>query len=78
MSSIINNNNQYGESGDNVPEKLIQVTGGGKTDATSASDLTAIRAAIITGKQYKVELGNNTQGYVHTIKITDLSAGGNS
>ena len=74
ISSVINNNNQYGENGDNVPEKDIQVTSGGKTSATSSSDLTAIRAALIAGKQYNVAFENNDKGYVHTITITDLSS----
>ena len=78
MSSVINNNNQYGETGDNVPEKVIQVTGGGKTNATTSSDLTAIRAAIVTGRQYNVALSNNDSGFVHTITITDLSTGSKS
>lgn len=78
MSSVINNNNQNGESGNNVPEKVIEVTGGGKTSATSATDLTAIRASIVAGKQYNITIGYNTQGYVHTIGIEDLSAGGSS
>ena len=78
MSSIINNNNQYGETGDNVPEKVIQVTGGGKTNATSSTDLTSIRASIIAGKQYNVKLENNEQGYVHTVTIEDLSSGSSS
>ena len=78
MSSVINNNNQYGANADNVPEKVIEVTGGGKTNATSSSDLTAIRAAIVTGRQYNVTLSNNNSGFVHTITIEDLSTGSKS
>ena len=73
MSSVINNNNQYGETGDNVPEKVIEVVFGGKT-ATSSTDLTSIRASVVAGKQYNVSLQNNEQGYVHTITIEDASA----
>ena len=73
MSSVINNNNQYGTTGDNVPEKVIEVTFGGKT-ATTSSDLTSIRASIVTGKRYKVSFTNNNSGFVHTIGIEDLSA----
>ena len=73
MSSVINNNNQNGESGNNVPEKIIEVTGEGKTSVTSVTDLTAIRASVVAGKTYKVSIGYNTQGYVHTITIEDLS-----
>ena len=72
MSSVINNNNQNGESGNNVPEKIIEVISGGKT-VTSVTDLTTIRASIVAGKQYSVAIGYNTQGYVHTITIEDLS-----
>ena len=75
MSSVINNNNQNGESGNNVPEKIIEVISGGKT-VTSVTDLTTIRASIVAGKQYSVAIGYNTQGYVHTITITDLSGSG--
>ena len=75
ISSVINNNNQYGENADNVPEKVIQVTGGDKTNATSSSDLTAIRASIIAGKRYNISFSNNDSGFVHTITIKDLSAG---
>ena len=75
MSSVINNNNQNGESGNNVPEKIIEVISGGKT-VTSVTDLTTIRASIVEGKQYSVAIGYNTQGYVHTITITDLSGSG--
>ena len=75
ISSVINNNNQYGETGDNVPEKVIQVTGGGKTNATTSSDLTSIRASIIAGKRYNISFENNDSGFVHTITIKDVSAG---
>ena len=76
MSSVLNNNNKYGETGDNVPEKVIQVTGEGKTNATSSADLSAIRASVVAGKQYNIALTYNDFGYVSTITITDLSAGG--
>ena len=73
MSSVLNNNNKYGETGDNVPEKVIQVTGEGKTNATSSADLSAIRASVVAGKQYNIALTYNDFGYVSTITITDLS-----
>ena len=56
-----------------MPEKIIEVTGEGKTSVTSVTDLTAIRASVVAGKTYKVSIGYNTQGYVHTITIEDLS-----
>ena len=58
-----------------MPEKIIEVISGGKT-VTSVTDLTTIRASIVAGKQYSVAIGYNTQGYVHTITITDLSGSG--
>ena len=73
MSSVLNNNNKYGETGDNVPEKVIQVTGEGKTNATSSADLSAIRASVVAGKQYNITLTYNDFGYVSTINIEDLS-----
>ena len=76
ISSVLNNNNKYGENGDNVPEKVIKVTGEKKTDATSSADLSAIRASVVAGKQYNIALTYNDFGYVSTITITDLSAGG--
>ena len=78
ISSVINNNNQYGTTGDNVPEKVIQVTGGGKTGATTSADISAIRAALVAGKQYNVAVSYNDFGYVNAITITDLSAGGST
>ena len=76
MSSVLNNNNKYGENGDNVPEKVIEVTGGDKTSATTSADISAIRASLVAGKQYNVTLTYNDFGYVDTITIKDLSAGG--
>ena len=76
MSSVLNNNNKYGENGDNVPEKVIEVTGGDKTSATTSADISAIRASLVAGKQYNVTLTYNDFGYVDTITIEDLSAGG--
>ena len=73
MSSVLNNNNKYGENGDNVPEKVIEVTGGDKTSATTSADISAIRASLVAGKQYEVTLSYNDFGYVHTITIKDLS-----
>ena len=73
ISSVLNNNNKYGENGDNVPEKVVKVTGEGKTDATSSADLSSIRASVVAGKQYNIALTYNDFGYVSTITITDLS-----
>ena len=66
---------EIGTTGDNVPEKVIQVTGGGKTNAISSTDLTSIRASIIAGKRYNISFENNDSGFVHTITIKDVSAG---
>ena len=73
ISSVLNNNNKYGENGDNVPEKVVKVTGEGKTDATSSADLSSIRASVVAGKQYNITLTYNDFGYVSTINIEDLS-----